>query len=358
MIPLRSHKKQRSLDDPAALLFTSLEPPETKPPTPAALPGGELLEPTDLAETFRHSGWAHNRGLVNAALKRTHQTIPRIVAFQSCGAFAYVYQSLHSPYEYRLGGSSCRDRFCVPCALDRSRVLSTNVLNALDSQPARFLTLTLKSNDGPLEAQIDRLYSCFATLRNRSLWTRTVKGGCAFTEVKWSERAHAWNVHIHSIIHGGFLPQRDLSRAWWKITGDSMVLDIRLVRDPAHIGQYVTKYASKPLNNSFVNRSVQFDEVVQAMHGRRLCFTFGTWRGIKLTESPQPGDWINLGSFTEVASRARDGDLEALKALNSVTGNRAAEVILALPLARAPPLRSSPAHPQITFEWLTPDPRF
>ena len=191
-----------------------LEPPEINPEEPGDLPGGCSCEPIGIAESFRHSGWAHNRSVVYAALKRTNQTTSRIAAFHDCGAFAYVYQTAKAPFEYRLGGSNCKDRFCVPCASDRSRLIAGNVLDALGKKPARFLTLTLKHNDGPLSTQLDRLYSCFATLRNRKLWRSRVDGGCAFTEIKWSKKRESWNVHIHCIIHGRFLPQNELSAAW------------------------------------------------------------------------------------------------------------------------------------------------
>ncbi len=279
------------------------------------------------------------------------QTVARIQAFQSCGAFAFVYQSVKAPYEYRLGGSSCHDRFCVPCAADRSRNLATNVLNALNHEPARFLTLTLKTNDGPLATQIDRLYSCFATLRKRHLWQSRVTGGCAFTEVKWSNNTEAWNVHVHCIIHGAFLPKWELSKAWHEITGDSMIVDLRIIRDQDHIARYITKYASKPIDNTFTNRQPLLDEVIRAMHGRRLCFTFGTWRGIKLTELPVPGDWVNLGSFDDVLRQARDGDPDALRAVTYIAKDRTDFLLRSVAVARAPPLVPVYHRDQLLLPW-------
>lgn len=286
------------------------------------------------------------------------QTISRILGFSSCGAAAFVYQSAKAPYDYRLGGSSCRDRFCVPCSRERSRVLATNVLTALKQNPARFLTLTLKTNDGPLSTQIDRLYSCFTALRTRAFWKKRVHGGCAFTEVKWSERNQGWNVHVHCLLHGLYVPKSDLWRAWYDITGDSLIVDIRLVHDQAAIGRYVTKYVSKPLGNSFVNRTAQFDELIRAMAGRRLCLTFGTWRGIKLTETPEPGDWVNLGSFHDVLRKAHDGDVESLQAIKYICQDRTQELLDHVVHARPPPIDATPDQRQHIFSWVLPDPRF
>lgn len=286
------------------------------------------------------------------------QPVSRILAFSGCGAYAFVYQSITAPYEYRLAGSTCRDKFCIPCAKQRSRVLSTNVLQALGDQPVRFLTLTLRINDGPLSAQIDRLYSCFATLRNRAFWKKRVNGGCAFTEVKWSEKHQGWNVHVHCMLHGLYLPKPDIWRAWHQITGDSMIVDIRLVHDHQSIGRYITKYVSKPLNNSFLNRQPQFDELIQALRGRRLCLTFGDWRGIKLTQSPEPGEWINLGSFHDVLYRAVDGDLDSLKAVHYICADRTEELLQASALARPPPVETRTIHRQLYFAALARNPCF
>lgn len=370
MIFLHEHQRSRLLKprstdktcihaDPLPIsLFPLLETPETKLQIPSEpSPGVNGLEPT-LAETFRHSGWAHNRTLVYRALKRTGQSVSRISAFADCGAFAFVYQNLKPPFDYRLGGSSCRDRFCVPCAKDRARVLTTNVLTALQGTPARFLTLTLRVNHGPLATQIDRLYSCFGALRARAFWKKRVYGGCAFTEVKWSPKSAGWNVHVHCLLHGLYLPKPDVWRAWHKITGDSMIVDIKLVHDHDCIGRYVTKYVSKPLGNSYINRDSQFDELIRAMVGRRLCFTFGTWRGIKLTQCPEPGDWINIGSFHSLLHQAFDGDEDSLRAIRFICQDRTQELLDHVERARPPPTDHLVRQTQVYFEWNLPDPRF
>jgi hypothetical protein len=228
----------------------------------------------------------------------------------------------------------------------------------LKDQPARFLTLTLKTNDGPLSTQIDRLYHCFATLRNQPFWRQAVYGGCAFTEIKWSSSAHGWNVHVHCLLHGIYVRKPNLWRAWWAITGDSMIVDIKMVHDHATIGRYITKYVSKPLGNTFLNRPAQLDEMITAMAGRRLCITFGTWRGIKLTQRPTPGEWISIGSFDHVARLAANGHPESLIAITQICRERTSELLRLLPTTRAPPLPSQPDHRQLTFETFPHHPYF
>lgn len=130
-----------------------------------------------------------------------------------------------------------------------------------------------------------------------------------------------------------------------------MIVDIKLVHDDAAIGRYITKYVSKPLDNSFLRRHPQLDEIVTAMRGRRLCITFGDWRGIQLTQSPTPGEWINLGSFHDVLTLASDGDLDSLRAVRYICKDRTEELLNSVALARPPPIYTPPKQSQSRFDW-------
>lgn len=313
--------------------------------------GGTAGSGSDLSQAFRHRGWHRARTLVDASLRRTHQSVSRITAFQACGHGSYVYRTVDPPHKYRLGGSSCRDRFCIPCANDRSRVLAHNALAALGTEPVRFLTLTLKHSDEPLAAQLDRLYRCFSKLRQRSFWKRKVRGGAAFLETTWSDKSHAWHPHLHCLVHGKYLDRSPLSALWLQVTGDSMVIDVRLIRDRLVIARYVTKYVSKPLNNTFVNRPPLLDELVTATRRRRLCITFGDWRGIQLTADTSDREWESIGSFYHVCHEARRGDPFALEALRQICPGHEQHAIDALPIARPPPESPSHHRGQSVLQW-------
>ncbi len=332
-------------------LFLQLERPETNLHNDLYASSGELPDDAALASRFRHSGWARNRKLIFHSLKRTRQSKSRVANFADCGSTAYVYKRADDPSKFRLGGSSCRDRFCLPCSIDRSRCLATNVLNALGKRPARFVTLTIRQTDAHLRDVLDKLYGSFRKLRSRCFWKNRVKGGCAFIEIKYSVANDAWNVHLHAIVHGRFIPKRDLSHEWRKITGDSYIVDVRLVEDEARIGRYVVKYVSKAFNDTFLNRPSYLDTVVASMVGRRLCLTFGDWRGIKLTESPNEHDWISLGTFHAVVTQAAQGDRESLAAIQAICRENATQIIEAVANARPPPDVKPPKATQLTFGW-------
>lgn len=345
--PMTSLAPSPQTPTPCALVH----PPETKPVNPFLSQGGEPPDTLTLSQNFRHAGWHHNRSLVNAALQRTRQSVSRIVAFQSCGYHSFVYRSLEPPYRYRLGGSSCHDRFCIPCARDRSHLLALNVLESLGTEPVRFLTLTLKHADRPLADQLDRLYASFRFLRDRSLWKSKVTGGAAFLEVAWADGTQQWHVHLHCLVHGKYLERIALSRLWHEVTGDSMVIDIRIVSDRSKIARYVTKYVSKPLNNTFLNRPALLDAVLVATKGRRLCLTFGDWRGIKLTAHPTPDAWECLGSFFSIANDAYHGDEIAQEALHAICPDVAHYAIQVIANARPPPPAQLLEPSQILFQW-------
>lgn len=330
---------------------SSLERPETTVETDPLDPAGEFPTDATLSERFRHSGWQRTRKLVYAALKRTHQSVSRIVNFDSCGHTAFVYKSVEPDPTYRLGGSSCRDRFCVPCSIDRSRCLATNVLRELKDKVSRFITLTLKQDKRPLAETLTRISADFRKLRSRAWWKHHVEGGCGFIEVKWSEKNQDWNVHLHLVVHGIYIAQRELSREWHRITGDSSIVDIRFVHDNDRVGRYVVKYVSKPFNDTFINRPQLLHEVITAMVGRRLCLTFGDWRGIRLTESPNEKDWLCLGDFHDIVSRAVNGDLECVDAVRQICGENANAVMAALTKARPPPPIPRLSTGQVTFTW-------
>lgn len=346
------------VDTDNAPLFLQLERPETNQHNHLYGPAGVGTDHAGLASRFRHNGWQRHREMIYKSLRRTRQSKSRVSNFADCGATAYVYRAIDNPDLFRLGGSSCRDRFCVPCAIDRSRCLATNVLNVLGKRPARFITLTLRQTDAFLGDVMDKLYDSFRRLRARSFWKQRVKGGCAFIEVLYSVANDAWNVHLHAIVHGRYIPKHQLSKEWYKVTGDSFIVKVKYVEDNTTVGRYVTKYVSKPFNATFLNRQAYLDTVVHCMVNRRLCITFGDWRGIKLTESPNEHEWISLGTFHDIVSRAVAGDRECLKAIQTICGQDTHAIMNEVHRARPPPTENQPRHDRLAFSWPTIDSRF
>lgn len=338
-----------TLDAGVAHLFTLLEPLELTTQTRPEPLENEHTTPGQMSSSFRHNGWKGNRAKVFAALQRTAQPHSRVVAFRTCGSHAYVIRSLIDREKIRLVGSTCHDRFCVPCAKERSRIIVHNVLDQLGDVPVRFLTLTLKGAGEPLADSVRRLTRAFTALRRRSLWRQKVTGGVAFIEVHWSRTSQRWHPHLHCLIQGEYIDKGEISRTWLDITKDSRIIDIRLVRSPEHLAKYVTKYASKPLNASFVNEAELLDEAITALRGKRLCVTFGTWQGVQLTTHPSDDEWEHLGDFEGIIYRAASGDATALAILRELASGETESLLATARRIRPPPPVPPPKWKQLDF---------
>ncbi len=314
---------------------TSLESPESNLQFDIARTRNADLKPSP-CENFRHSGWQHDRQRVADALHRTEQPFNQQYDFRTCGLYAYVLQAVDDPAKYRVAGSCCHNRFCKPCGTERSHAMSQNIVAHLDGKPARFITLTLRSTTESLACLLDKLQDSFQRLRRRAIWHKRVKGGVAMIELKWNPVLERWNVHLHCIVTGLYIKVGLLSQVWKAITLDSLIVDIRFIKDAPQIARYVTKYASKPLSHTVIAEPDRLDEAILALKGRRLATTFGTWRGLLLTPKPDPESWINLGSLTAMISLAASGDSTAVSILTSLNANFAST----LPMLRAPPVSS------------------
>lgn len=120
-----------------------------------------------------------------------------------------------------------------------------------------------------------------------------------FIEVKLS-KAQQWHVHAHIIADAKYLPQHELSREWLAVTGDSPIVDIRLIKNAEAAASYVAKYGSKAFDSGLLNSPRRLADVILALKGSRLCTTFGEWRGKKLTspdKNEDSGEWQDLGNL-------------------------------------------------------------
>lgn len=333
-----------------AVISSRLEAPESNRTVREYRAGRSILGEVRLGVCFRHSGWQDDRKRVAEALARTDQPEHRTEAFSDCGQEAYVLRNVDDPSQYRIVGSGCRDRFCLPCATERSYVIANNVIDLIAHKEIRFLTLTIKTDSEPLTESLDKLYRSFQALRRRAIWTRNVFGGVAFLELKRSTKSHRWHPHLHCLIEGRWIEQRKLSSVWHTITGDSFVVDIRRPASNDTVARYVTKYASKPFNNSFVRQPPLLDEAILAMRGRKLCITFGRWRGKLLTATPREGTWQHVGSLERIITKAASGNIEARAIMEALTNADLTPIY-----ERAPPWDEPDRTPKLTdrqLDWL------
>ncbi len=285
------------------------------------------LDTKSLCSCFRHSGWQPIRRRVYESLKRCKCSASRIASFGTCGSYSFVERSAVHPEKFRIRHNHCNDRLCTPCANTRSFRLRESIFNLIADKPVSFITFTLCGKGESLATLLDRLYRHFRAMRLHPVWSERVRGGVAFLEIKYSDKARRWHPHLHILADASFIPKSELVDAWRSITKDSYVVDISRVVNQAVTGSYVTKYASKPLNTSFSNSAELLDEAVRALKGRRLCFAFGSWYGKALVDTDLDGDdaldmiqmqWEIFVDLEELLLRATNGNPESIGILKSM----------------------------------------
>ena len=124
----------------------------------------------------------------------------------------------------------------------------------------------------------------------------------------------------------------DYNLTWLKITGDSSNVHVSRVDGDDRVIREVTRYAAKPVDGDTTDDPEALAELMRALTGRHLCFTWGRWRGWKLT-AIAPDDrkrsWSTVGRLVDVVGRARAGEVHA-------------QTILTLLLTRKAPANGPP----------------
>lgn len=219
----------------------------------------------------------------------------------------------------RIAQQRCKSRLCPSCTKLRSaRLIAKTLPIVMQADNVRFVTLTQRHSDAPLQTQIKQLTKSFATLRRSKIWRQYVVGGLYTIEVVWSPDSNAWHPHIHALVDGQFFPQRQLRDAWSTANGGSHIVDIRQVRSRRNAVNYVAKYVTKAAETKGIPAHA-IEEWAEALHGLRMAQTFGTMHACKPDEEtddePFPAFAATLGP---VLLAADDGDADALRLIAHV----------------------------------------
>lgn len=273
---------------------------------------------------FRHQHWKDKRDRLLKILPRAGTTQTSFESFLQCGAECYVEHEA-TEGRYRLRGCYCHNRHCEPCMKAKANLLRGNLVDRLHGRTEfqyRFVTLTLKHTDTPLRDQIDRLYASFKKLRNSKLWKTNQKGGCMILETKWNPDTGEWHPHLHIMAEGEHMMKERLSEEWYAATGDSYVVDIKLMQTDKDAAFYVAKYVSKGTNADVYFNDEACIEYICAMRGTRSCATFGSWRGFKLLAKPTDArKWSTVGSLTGIIKAANANEPWAIKMLDLINAH-------------------------------------
>jgi hypothetical protein len=104
----------------------------------------------------------------------------------------------------------------------------------------KFITLTIPNVYRVTRKAVKDLRAAFSKLRRRKLF-EGVRGGIYAIEVT-PGNSLGWNLHLHAIIDGPYIPQGALSKTWGKLWGrESLVTYIQEIRGMGRMKRYVTK---------------------------------------------------------------------------------------------------------------------
>lgn len=296
---------------------SSVHPPETsvlphpgltlQPPPRVYCEGFDSRPATTLEQSHRHSGWAWRRWKVWQAMERACVSAKRRDHFATCGAQLTLCKRGD---ELCLSCFCCHDRFCEVCQEARRRHVASNIehrcIEAGDN--VRFFTFTLRHSDTPLADQVKRLRHCLRLLHRRPWWQQHAKGGYDCIECKPAKNGHGWHVHAHCLVEGEWTDQRELSRVWHAITGDSTIVDVERKGTIEAMARYATKYATKPLHHEVYTSAVLLDEALIALKGMRLTQAWGTWHDVEKDEDQPTQPLEEIGSIARLIDASLDGD--------------------------------------------------
>lgn len=249
----------------------------------------------------------------------------------NCRSYAWFIRNKDTG-QLRVASNACRLRWCPICSTAKQYHLTEAVTAWLHTlKRSRFVTLTYKHSNAPLEHQIKSLYSHFRLFRQRSKIKRLIRGGIWFFQIKKTEThlsqtgknsvnnqysppntrpkclsksainditAESFHPHIHILVDSDFLPHKIISEEWLKCTKTSMVVDIRAVKDRKKAAEYVARYSARPSNLSDLSYAEAI-AVITALHGKRIVGKWGTAGGIHLSaqQFSEAERWIKVGNW-------------------------------------------------------------
>lgn len=300
-----------------ALGTTSVHTKETTGPLPS-YQSYRAYRRSSCADEFTAAEQTYSRLDERDEVRRTELLL-------GCRKSAWFVRNVESG-RVHIASNSCRLRWCPICSRAKSTYITHNVKPWIESlRTARFLTLTLKHTNAPLATQIDKLYADFRSLRKDTQFKKLCVGGVWFFQIKLSKDSQQWHPHLHCILAGKWISHEWLSKKWHKTTHSSNIVDIRMVRDPDKAANEVARYSATPAQLKDLD-SDQRIEVFDAMHGRRMCGTWGIAKPVSLSppRSVDKAKYEDLGSYCVVLGMA-DTDPDARKIYLAWTNQTALE---------------------------------
>ena len=196
---------------------------------------------------------------VSRTIKTCHE-VSHLAGCSKCGHTRYI---LHK----------CGHRLCPLCSY-RVTQHRADLLRRLTAklQHPKQSTLTIPTQGIDHEKAFTMIQDAFHSLRRDPIFKK-IKGGAYSYEVVPHESYY--HIHLHLLVDSGFIPRQQLFSAWRKrLEVQYASVDIRSGNTPA-AREYIAKYPAK--NHAISTDPELICKLYEAIKGRRLFGTFGTW---------------------------------------------------------------------------------
>ncbi len=216
--------------------------------------------------------------------------------------------------EVQVRSKHCGLRWCPMCAASRQAWIAGECERwFIQVDKPRLVTLTMRHNDRPLADQVHDLYDHFRKFRKRKFFSDRTKGGVWFFHIKKSQTDHKWHPHLHCLIDSDFLEHKKISELWHKVTGDSHVVHIKAVTNPTNSVRHAARYSAEPCDLAG-HSDIDSLEVFYALHGKRICGTWGSARMISFRPKAREDSesWKNIGTWQTIYSLKDEDDRAAM----------------------------------------------
>lgn len=260
-------------------------------------------EAQNFGDRLARYGQAHARSLMMLEHLReapSPASTKTAASLASCGNYLH-FREYFTVGKVRLHNATfCKQHLVCPlCAIRRgAKALGAylarwEVLQEQHPELRPYLiTLTVKNGDDLEERQAHLTRSLkrltdrrrfFNAGKRGSPWTELCKAQGAVYTLELTNKGKGWHPHCHMIALAASQPsQSDLSAEWHRITGDSMIVDVRpITGDPSEGFMEVFKYAVK-----FSDLTLEDNwHAAQVLKGKRLLNSFGLFRGVEIPDS-------------------------------------------------------------------------
>jgi hypothetical protein len=219
---------------------------------------------------------------------------------ENCRHFAWFTRHAGTG-QVKVVANACHLRWCPVCAATKRIMIKSAVSKWLKTvKRPKFMTFTLKHSTEELPDQIKRLYKAYRLFRQHKLLKKKQRGGVWFFQLKRSEKSGEWHPHLHVVVDMDYINKVEIQDEWLLVTGDSFVVDIRAIKNPGKVVDYVARYCATPCNLADYTSGDQ-DTIFYALSGKRLCGRFGTGNACRF-KPERPVDfaqWQRLISWSD-----------------------------------------------------------